>query len=183
MVGLGFVGLRIARLAGQAEARVIALSSNAEARGLAAAMGAEGVALGDRGQACGLVEALTDGAGCDVVVECTGYQQPLDVAGDIVAEGGRLVIAGFHQDGNRNVDLQQWNWKGIDVVNAHERSRTRIKRGMALAADALAADPTLARLLVTHRFALSRIGSALEQADERPAGFVKGAVLPTMAAA
>jgi hypothetical protein len=31
--------------------------------------------------------------------------------------------------------------------------------------------------LVTHRFALDDIGAALEHASERPAGYVKGAVL------
>ena len=44
------------------------------------------------------------------------------LAGDVTGVRGRLVIAGFHQDGPRTVDLQLWNWRGIDVVNAHERA-------------------------------------------------------------
>lgn len=34
---------------------------------------------------------------------------------------GRLIVAGFHQDGERSVDMQGWNWRGLDVINAHER--------------------------------------------------------------
>jgi threonine dehydrogenase-like Zn-dependent dehydrogenase len=57
----------------------------------------------------------------DVVVEAAGTQSALDTASRLVATGGRLVLAGFHQDGPRTVDMQSWNWRGIDVVNAHER--------------------------------------------------------------
>ena len=32
---------------------------------------------------------------------------------------GRLVVAGYHQDGPRQVDMQLWNWRGLDVINAH----------------------------------------------------------------
>ncbi|MFU8814918.1 MAG: MDR/zinc-dependent alcohol dehydrogenase-like family protein [Pseudomonadales bacterium] len=177
VIGLGFIGLGVARLAAQAEARVLAVSSNPQALAVARQFGAEVVKLDDRNEARGAVDALTGGRGCDVVVECTGHQLPLDLAGDVVAEGGRLAIAGFHQDGTRSVDLQQWNWKGIDVINAHERSRARIKRGMMLAAEALAADHAWAKVFVTHRLPLSRIGEALEQASERPVGYIKGAVL------
>ena len=50
--------------------------------------------------------------------------------GDAVAAGsrgrdhalrGKLVIAGYHQDGPRQVNMQLWNWRGLDVINAHER--------------------------------------------------------------
>jgi hypothetical protein len=47
--------------------------------------------------------------------------------------GGRqLVVAGYHQDGPRQVNMQMWNWKGIDVVNATSvtrRCRCRAARG------------------------------------------------------
>src|SRR4051794_35906007 len=61
----------------------------------------------------------------DVVIECAGTQSALDTASRLVATRGRLVIAGFHQDGPRTVDMQSWNWRGIDVVNAHERDPHR----------------------------------------------------------
>jgi NADPH:quinone reductase len=123
------------------------------------------------------VQELTGGRGAICVVECTGFQDPLDLAGDLVAEGGRLVIAGYHQDGARSVDLQQWNWKGIDVINAHERSRDRILGGMRAAARALADDAAWTDMLITHRFPLRGIDEALVCADERPSGYVKGAIL------
>lgn len=174
VVGLGFIGLGVARLAVKAGARVLALSSNPSALETAAGFGVDQVLpVTSRDEARDAVLELTGGWGCSRVVECTGYQEPLDLAGDLVCEGGRLVIAGFHQDGARQVNLQQWNWKGIDVINAHERSRERVREGMQLAAQALQADPEWTRALVTDCFPLSRVDAALEQASRRPPGFVK----------
>ena len=109
----------------------------------------------------------------DVVIEAAGTQEALDEASRLVATRGRLVIAGYHQDGLRTVDLQSWNWRGIDVVNAHERDPLAYVDAMREAVPAL--DP---RPLVTHSFPLERLGEAFEAARERPAGFVKAWVEP-----
>jgi NADPH:quinone reductase len=183
VVGLGFVGLGIARLSARAGVRTIALSTNPHALKLARGFGVDTIEIQDRAQASAAVGEFTGGLGCACVVECTGFQEPLDLASDLVAEGGRLVIAGFHQDGARSVDMQQWNWKGIDVINAHERSRERIRSGMRTAARELADDAEWTRLLITDRFPLADIGLALERASERPAGFIKAAVLTGQGAA
>jgi threonine dehydrogenase-like Zn-dependent dehydrogenase len=120
------------------------------------------------------VRELTQGRLCDVVIEAVGSQPALDLAGELVAEGGRLVIAGYHQDGPRQVNLQQWNWRGIDVVNAHERAPEAYRRGLREAVEAVRTGRLDPRALVTHAFALDRLGDALDAARDRPAGFVKG---------
>ncbi|HEX7038443.1 MAG TPA: zinc-binding dehydrogenase [Pseudomonadales bacterium] len=181
VVGLGFIGLAVTRLACAAGCRVATVSSNPHALSIAETMGAFPVSLQeDRHR----VRDAVIGAlgGCDRVIECTGHQQPLDLATDLIAEGGCLVIAGYHQDGPRYVDLQQWNWKGIDVVNAHERDRRRVRQGMRIAADALAADPWWVDTLITHTYPLTDISAALKCADERPEDFVKAAVLTAVTA-
>ena len=75
------------------------------------------------------VKALTGGRFCERVIEAVGKQWPLDLAGELTAEGGRLVIAGYHQDGPRQVNMQLWNWRGLDVINAHERDPAGLCRG------------------------------------------------------
>ena len=69
---------------------------------------------------------------------------------------GRLVIAGFHQDGPRSVDMQTWNWRGLDVINAHERDPDVYVEGMLLAAQAVATGRLDPRPLYTHVFPLER---------------------------
>lgn len=177
VVGIGFLGAVVTALATAVGARVLAVSRRPYALDVARAMGAaEVIPLGDRWEVGRAVAERTDGALCDVVVEAVGTQGPLDVAGDLTGAGGRLVIAGFHQDGPRTVDLQAWNWKGIDVVNAHERDERVVAEGVRAGAEAVVADTVDLGPLLTHRFPLDRLGDALDAMVRRPDGFLKAVV-------
>ncbi len=114
----------------------------------------------------------------DVVIEAGGTQGALDTASRLVATGGRLVVAGFHQDGPRVVDMQSWNWRGIDVVNAHERDPGVVVDAMREAADLAASGRLAVASLVTHRFSLEDLGPAFDAAATRPPGFLKAVVCP-----
>jgi NADPH:quinone reductase len=114
----------------------------------------------------------------DVVVEAAGTQAALDTASSLVTAGGRLVIAGFHQDGPRTVDMQSWNWRGIDVINAHERDPQAYVRGLREAVRLAAAGILDIEALVTHRLPLARLAEAFELAGTRPPGFLKAVVCP-----
>jgi threonine dehydrogenase-like Zn-dependent dehydrogenase len=110
------------------------------------------------------------------VIEAAGTQESLDTASALVAEGGVLVIAGYHQDGPRQVDLQSWNWRGLDVVNAHERLLSRQIEGIAEAARLAARGALDLERLCTHVFAAEQLGDAFEMARLRPTGFTKAVV-------
>jgi len=112
------------------------------------------------------------------VIECAGTQEALDTAACLVATRGRLVIAGYHQDGPRTVDLQSWNWRGLDVVNAHERDPLAVIAAIEEAARLAAAGILDLAALATHRFPLERLGEAFEAARTRHDGFVKAWVAP-----
>ena len=122
------------------------------------------------------VKTLTGDGMCDRVIEAVGKQWPLDLATALIGFGGRLIVAGYHQDGPRQVNMQDWNWKGIDVVNAHERDPAVQMRGLREAIDAVASgrfDPTP---LYTHRYPLERLDAALDATRDKPAGFVKALI-------
>jgi threonine dehydrogenase-like Zn-dependent dehydrogenase len=177
VVGAGFLGSLLVALATQAGARVIAISRRPFARELARQMGADEVLPLDD-DALGRVEELTDGALCDCVIEVTGLQEPLDLCSRLTRVRGRLVIAGYHQTGSRTVDMQLWNWRGLDVINAHERDPAVYVRGMREAADAVARGALDPSPLYTHEFALDRLGEAFGTALARPEGFLKAIIRP-----
>lgn len=112
------------------------------------------------------------------VIEAAGTQSALDAASGLVATRGLLVIAGFHQDGPRSVDVQSWNWRGLDVVNAHEREPQRVLEGIREAVRLAAAGDLDLEALVTHRFALDELDAAFEAASRRGPGFLKAVVCP-----
>jgi threonine dehydrogenase-like Zn-dependent dehydrogenase len=179
VIGIGFLGAILVRLASEAGATVLAISRREESLELARRMGAgETIAMVDHGAIIEGVREFTGGRFCERVIEAVGKQWPLDLAAELTREGGRLVIAGYHQDGPRQVNMQLWNWRGFDVVNAHERDSAVAVRGMRDAVEAVRSgliDPTL---LVTHRFKLDRLGEALDATRDKPGGFVKAVVVP-----
>jgi threonine dehydrogenase-like Zn-dependent dehydrogenase len=72
--------------------------------------------------------------------------------------------------------MQLWNWRGLDVINAHERDPAEYIRGMREAADAAATGRLDPSSLYTHRFPLDRLGDALDTTRDRPDGFLKALV-------
>ncbi|UTA53697.1 zinc-binding dehydrogenase [Lysobacter soli] len=178
IVGVGFIGALLVQLATHAGARVVALSRRPFARDVARSCGAGDVFdTANVHAAIGAVNELSGGGGCARVIEAAGEQATLDIASGISAEGGRLMIAGYHQDGPRQVDMQQWNWRGLDVINAHERDPAVAARGLREAMEAVEEGRLDPFSLVTHRFALDRIGDAFHTLSTRPDGFLKAAVI------
>jgi threonine dehydrogenase-like Zn-dependent dehydrogenase len=177
IVGIGFLGAVLTSLAARAGARVIAITRRPCALEIATQMGAaECIALDDPRNVVAAVQPLTGNRGCERVIEAVGLQGPLDLAGELTAERGKLIIAGFHQDGPRHVNLQLWNWRGIDVINAHERDPAVYLAGMRDAIAAVASrrlDPTP---LYTHRFSLAQLGDALDAMRDRDGRFMKALV-------
>ena len=179
ILGIGFLGAILVRLASNAGARVIAISRRQESLDLARKMGAaETIPMLDHWQIIERVRELTGGVFCDRVIEAVGKQWPLDLAAELTREGGRMIIAGYHQDGPRQVNMQLWNWRGFDVVNAHERDHAVAVRGMREAVDAIERGIIDPADLITHRYPLDRLDEALNATRDRPGNFVKAVVVP-----
>jgi threonine dehydrogenase-like Zn-dependent dehydrogenase len=158
---------------------VIAISRRQESLDLARKMGAaETIPMHDHWQIIERVRELTGGVFCDRVIEAVGKQWPLDLAAELTREGGRMIIAGYHQDGPRQVNMQLWNWRGFDVVNAHERDHAVAVRGMREAVDAIERGIIDPADLITHRYPLDRLDEALNATRDRPGNFVKAVVVP-----
>ncbi len=177
IVGVGFLGAILTRLASEAGARVIAISRRDDSLALARRMGAaETLAMEDHYGIIARVSELTGGAFCDVVIEAVGKQWPLDLSAELTRERGRLVVAGYHQDGPRQVNMQLWNWRGLDVINAHERDPAVYVQGMRDAVDAVVSGRLDPAPLLSHSYPLERLGEALDATRDKPGGFIKALV-------
>ena len=181
LLGTGFLSsllLQILRTPGSPKpARIFAVSRRRLSPEMAERLGVD-EALTYEDDVHNRVGAATGGRMADVVIEATGHQRPLDLGGELTRERGRLVVAGYHQDGPRTVNMQLWNWRGIDVVNAHERDPRIYKSGMEEGVRLLAEGGLDLAPLITHTFPLSEINRAFAISEERPEGFVKSVVLP-----
>jgi threonine dehydrogenase-like Zn-dependent dehydrogenase len=174
IVGIGFLGALLTDLVTRAGGRVIAISRRPFALDTAARMGAlHTFTMGDSRNLVGDIMALTGGHGCERVIEAAGCQTTLDLATQLTAERAKLVIAGYHQDGTRQVDMQLWNWRGLDVINAHERDPRVYLEGMRAAADAVAKGSMNPAPLYTHQYRLDQLPDAMEHMARRDGHFMK----------
>jgi len=178
IIGIGFLGALLTRLVSQAGARVIAISRRPFSLEIAKKMGAqELIALDDHYKIIERVKEITQQTFCDRVIEAIGQQWPLDLSAELTRERGKLIIAGYHQDGPRQINMQLWNWRGLDVINAHERDPEVYVRGIREALSAIEAKIIDPSILYTHRFPIDRLDAALNANLERPDGFMKALVV------
>ncbi len=177
IVGIGFLGTLLTQLAANAGARVLALSHRRSSLKLAEEFGAAAtISIDDEQRAVQSVERLTHGRGCECVIEAAGTQESLDLASELTCERGRLVIAGYHQDGPRQVNMQLWNWRGLDIINAHERDPFVYVEGMREAIAAVQAGRMDPRPLYTHTFKLDELSHAFDTLENSPEGFIKALI-------
>ncbi len=178
IVGIGFLGAVVTALAVRAGARVVALSHRPFALSMAEMFGAAaGLRLEEPTRAVRKARQLIRSDGYERVIECVGSQEALDLASQLTGTRARLVIAGYHQDGDRRINLQEWNWRGLDVINAHERDPAQYRRGIQDAIDLVIKGELTPWPLFTHRFPLEDIAAAFDSLQRRPNGFLKGLVM------
>jgi D-arabinose 1-dehydrogenase-like Zn-dependent alcohol dehydrogenase len=170
ILGFGYLAALLVQLLPR-ETEWVAISRREDSRALAARLGAQAAYAFDS-----IPSELWDSF--PVVIEAAGVQQTLDFATWLVAYGGRLVIAGYHADGQRSVNMQSWNWKGIDVINAHERQPTVYLDALRAAFGRISVTPLNTAVLHTHTFELHEAAAAFAMAEARPTGFVKALVCP-----
>jgi threonine dehydrogenase-like Zn-dependent dehydrogenase len=177
IVGSGFLGALLTQLATHIGAEVTVLSHREYSLEVAGRAGASHVlSSADQHQARHRAMDVTGGRGFDRVIECAGVQTTLDLASAITAERARLVIAGYHQDGLRQVNMQEWNWRGLDVVNAHERAIERYAAGIEAGVTAVLEGRIDPFSLLTHSLPLEQLALGFDLLSTRPHGFMKAVV-------
>lgn len=177
IIGMGFLGLLLTSLISSYGAAVIAISRRESALNMAKEMGAEHVIkFDDYWKIIDQVKKITGEQLCDRVIEATGKQLPLDLAGELTKIRGKLIIAGYHQDDKRSINVQLWNWRGLDVINAHERDPQIYIRGIQ---DAVAevASGRLNPFPLYKNFSLNQFDTAMEAIIYQPEGLVKALMI------
>jgi threonine dehydrogenase-like Zn-dependent dehydrogenase len=72
--------------------------------------------------------------------------------------------------------MQLWNWRGLDVINAHERDPRIYREGMKYAVEWVTTGKLDPAPLFTHTFALDQINKAFQTMAARPESFMKALI-------
>ena len=115
--------------------------------------------------------------GIPTVMEFTGTESGLQLAGALVKAHGRLGIGGYHNDGPRSIDYKLWNFKAITTINCHERrieyESMLCKRCMELLEKGIWKFTGVTKVYDTEEF--DRVSEMMEHHSD---GFIKAAFRP-----
>jgi threonine dehydrogenase-like Zn-dependent dehydrogenase len=180
IIGCGFMGLALLQLVANRGVReIVAIDVREVALENARRFGADQAVLPDAVDPVDKVVAWDQiGQGVDIVFETTGAQAALTLAGEMAKAHGVLSIVGWHTGGTRSVDIGLWNWKAITVINAHERRDDFLVHCMEAGLHLIAAGKLDVASLVTDTYALDEVDRAFADMQDKPAGLIKGVILP-----
>ena len=173
LVGCGFMGLICLQIAkARGAGKICAFDPVEQRRQLASELGATQT----ENSIDYLIEDPDQGE-FDLVIEATGVQPALSFCSDLVNHHGQLLIIGYHQsgDGTREVNLQRWNYKAMDVINGHVRHMDQkhraMEEGMALYQQGL-----IDMRPLTQYYSLTDIDQAFNDLDIRKEGLIKAVI-------
>ncbi len=115
--------------------------------------------------------------GYDIAVDAAGTRSSLEQCVQIAKPGGTLLLLATYWDG---LELPGFLlcMKEVRVVPSMMYGRRSIGRDIDIAASVLAANPTIASTLITHRFPLDGAAEAFETAAARSSGAIKVVLEP-----
>ena len=178
-VGCGFMGLLMLQIARLANPRVIvAMDIRDDILDVAKQLGADFTINVTHENFPATLKKALGSQGADVAIEAAGTQETISLAGRIAAIRGRVVIAGYYQGSECGVDMQNWNFKSLDIINAIERDPQVYCDGMRAGVRLLEEGKINMEKLVTHVLPLEDIGKAFRMAIEKPGGFIKAVIAP-----
>jgi len=114
--------------------------------------------------------------GFENVMEYTGTEDGLRLAGDMVRAHARLGIGGYHNDAFRTIDYSLWNYKAFTSINCHER---RIMYEASLCQrclDLLGSGRWRFTGVTKHIYAPEELDRGYADMDTHRNNFIKGAV-------
>ena len=183
VVGTGYMGLGIVslyRMMGAGE--IIAVDPRAEARENALAMGATVAYHPDEvPDLYRFTEFIVGGpgpqkTGFPIVQEFAGTEEALRLAGDMTAINGTLGIGGWHQGGDRVLDIRQWGWKGLTAINTHERDSLYQIECCKNALEMIRTRRWPFVGMSRNIYALNEFDKANIDMENKPAGFIKALI-------
>lgn len=177
IIGVGFMGLmtlQLMRLRGAG--KIIAIDNREDMLEVANKFGADEVYKPEEVPEEYKLYDMNGTTGVDIVIECTGNEQALNMAIEMLKNHAILSIVGFHQGENRKVNFEMLNWKAGDMINAHERRKDEQIKCMEIGMKLLENKQLDIKSMVTHRYSLEEVDKAFGDFTNKIPGFDKSII-------
>lgn len=110
------------------------------------------------------------------VMEFTGTESGLRLAGDMVSAHGLLGIGGYHNDVDRKIDFKLWNFKAITAINCHERRTDFQTMCCQNAMELLSTEKWNFKGVSNHIYSMDEFDRGNEDMGNKPKGYIKALV-------
>jgi len=120
---------------------------------------------------------LEGAANCDVVIDCAGTDQSMLQAVNLCKPGGTILLLASYW-GGLNLPANEIMTKEIRILSSMAQARQGLVRDVDIAAAALAKNPNIAKVLITHRMPIDAAVEAFSIAGNRAAGAIKVTLNP-----
>ena len=172
--GPGPVGLTTVQvLKALGAGRVILVGTRASRLELGKRLGADHVINAALADPVPAILELTEGAGADMTIECSGGLGVPQQCAEVTKRGGKIVVVAFYPD-RVTLDLSAVVRKDISIYTSRGEGGNNVKRAVALAA----AGKLRGAEMITHRFPLDEIAEAFRVVRERDGDPVKVVLVP-----
>ncbi|MCE5255312.1 MAG: zinc-binding dehydrogenase [Spirochaetaceae bacterium] len=181
VLGCGPMGLWcIQALAGRLLNTLVAIDVDDAKLEMAKKYGATNIINSKRENVEERLKKITKGQLADFVIEGTGVPALLNVAQRYVKPSGRgrLVLMSSHSEAAREFDFRQAVDRALAIIVAHPGYSLNQDDDFRRAVELVNNGTFKVKELVSHEFKLSEIQTAFETLEHKPAGFLKGIVVP-----
>ena len=174
ILGDGAIALLFARVAALRGATgVLVLGRHGPRLAAARLFGAETARVTSDEDTRDRVDAWTDGAGADLVIECVGTPDAWRLASELAATGGTVLLFGGCAAGTEAAfDTYPLHYREVDLIGAFHYTPAAVRQALQL----LSGGDVDVGPLVTHRLPLLRIHEAMDLVVDRTA--IKVAIQP-----
>jgi threonine dehydrogenase-like Zn-dependent dehydrogenase len=180
IVGCGPMGIWcIQALAGNSLSALIAVDLDGKKLELAKKYGATHVINPREQDAVKAISEITEGRMGDFVIEGTGVPAVMNQAVTYLrTTRGRLVLMSSHEEATREFDFRKVLERGATILGAFPAFSLNDVDDMRRAALLINKGTFQMDGIISHTFSLEEVQKAFETCEHKPAGYMKGVVLP-----
>jgi L-iditol 2-dehydrogenase len=142
---------------------------------LAKEYGADGAWLTNTEEGKEAVKKIIAKGGVDIVVECSGNQAALQLATDLVRNGGIISNFAWHR-GTRTIDASPWHLRGLQIINTAPALDRHFSDHVIPTERLFERNVFDQKKLITHIMDYHRIQEMLTIAESKADGYIKGVI-------
>ena len=173
VLGVGLLGLIVLQLSGISGAgRTIAVGRGHRLK-MAGELGADMEVDRSHSNVVEQIQALTNGEGADVVIECAGSQQAVQDALNCVKRGGRVVLVGISGAEEVSFNTDRIVLDEIEVIGSRGAPNALAQSIQLIASGRINVKP-----LITHQLPLSEARRGMEIFKKRLENVIRVALIP-----